>query len=165
MTKMLFELTVDKKNQTVDIIREFPYNLDLIWSVFTKQEYIDQWIAPKPYTSKTKYMDFKVGGKRFYAMVSPEGVERWALQEYTSITPKTNFKVFGTFTDADGNPEQNGSEWNHTFSESNGITRVHITIYTESLLRMENLLEGFKAGFTMSLENLEDLLTLLNTNI
>ena len=74
-------------------------------------------------------------------------------------------KFFGTFTDADGNPEQNGSEWNHTFSESNGITRVHITIYNESLLRMENLLEGFKAGFTMSLENLEDLLTLLNTNI
>lgn len=165
MTKMFFELTVDKENKTVDIIRDFPYNIDLIWSVFTQQEYIDQWIAPKPYTCKTKYMDFKVGGKRFYAMVSPEGDERWALQEYTSITPKTNFKVFGTFTDKDGNPEQNGSEWNHTFSENNGNTRVHITIYNESLVRMENLLEGFKIGFTMSLENLEDLLTLLNTKI
>ncbi len=62
--------------------------------VYQKEEILDQsrW-APKPFTSKTKIMDFKVGGRRFYAMVSPEGNEGWSIQKYTSISPKTNFKV------------------------------------------------------------------------
>ena len=71
---------------------------------------------------------FKVGGRRFYAMVSPEGHERWAIQKYTSISPKTNFKMFNAFADKDENPELPGSDWNYTFSELNGITKVSITI-------------------------------------
>ena len=47
---------------------------------YTKPELLDQWWAPKPWMSRTKAMDFKVGGRRFYAMVSPEGVERWSVQ-------------------------------------------------------------------------------------
>ena len=45
-----------------------------------------------PGLSKTKFMDFKVGGRRFYAMVSPEGQERWSIQKYTSITSKNQFQ-------------------------------------------------------------------------
>ena len=69
-------------------------------------------------------MDFKVGGRRFYAMVSPEGQERWSIQKYTSITPKTNFKYFNAFADKDENPELPGSEWDYNFSEQNGTTTV-----------------------------------------
>src|SRR6478752_7977149 len=83
---LLFDFTVDKSKKTVFITREFDAELSLVWDAFTKAELIDQWIAPKPMISKTKYQDFKVGGKRFYAMISPEGQERWALQKYTSIT-------------------------------------------------------------------------------
>lgn len=107
-------------------------------------------------------MNFEVGGKRFYAMVSPEGQERWSIQEYTSITPKTNFKMSNAFADKDENPELPGSEWDYNFSEQNGITKVSITIYNESFDRMEMLLEGFKEGFTMTLNNLEKLLTSLS---
>src|SRR6185503_5266277 len=94
---LLFDFTVDKAKKTVYITREFDADLSLVWDAFTKAELLDQWLAPKPMTSKTKYQDFKVGGKRFYAMVSPEGQERWAIQEYTSITPKTNFKMYNAF--------------------------------------------------------------------
>src|SRR6185312_7848901 len=123
---------------------------------------LDQWLAPKPMTCKTKYQDFKVGGKRFYAMVSPEGQERWAIQEYTSITPKTNFKMYNAFSDKDENRELPGSEWDYSFSEQNGITKVNIVIYNESFERLETLLEGFKIGFAMTLENLENLLASLS---
>jgi uncharacterized protein YndB with AHSA1/START domain len=155
---MLFDFTVDKAAKTVVITREFAAGLSLVWDAFTKQELLDQWVAPKPYFSKTKYMNFEVGGKRFYAMVSPEGTESWAIQEYTSITPKTNFKMYNAFADKDENPQLPGSEWNHDFSEQNGITKVVITIYNESFDRMERLLEGFQQGFTVSLENLDKLL-------
>ena len=107
-------------------------------------------------------MDFKVGGKRFYAMINPDGQERWAIQTYTSITPKTNFKLYNSFADKDENPELPGSEWDHIFSEQNDRTTVRITIFNESFERMEKILEGFTIGFTMSLENLENLLTTLS---
>ena len=157
---LLFDFTVDKPTKTVFITREFDANLSLVWDAFTKAEILDQWVAPKPWSSKTKYMNFEVGGRRFYAMVSPEGLERWAIQEYTSITPKTNFKMFNTFADAAENRELPGSDWDYNFSEKNGTTKVSITIYNESLERLEKMIEmGFTEGFKMSMENLENLLS------
>ena len=159
---LLFDFTVDKSTKTVLIKREFDANLSLVWDAFTKSELIDQWISPKPMTCKTKYQDFRVGGKRFYAMISPEGQERWALQQYTSITPKTNFIMYNAFADKDENPELPGSEWDHTFSEENGKTKVSISIYNESLERLERILDGFTKGMKMSLVNLENLLATLS---
>ena len=105
---LVFDFTVDKTAKTVVINREFDAELSLVWDAFTKQEILDQWVAPKPFVSKTKYMNFEVGGRRFYAMVSPEGQERWGIQQYTSITPKTNFKMMNAFADKEGNPELPG---------------------------------------------------------
>ena len=160
---LLFDFTVDKEAKKVFITREFDAELSMVWDAFTKADLLDQWVAPKPWLSKTKFMDFKVGGRRFYAMVSPEGVERWAIQKYTSITPKTNFKMYNAFADKDENPELPGSEWDYIFSEHNGKTTVHITIYNESLSRLEKMIEmGFTEGFKMSMNNLENLLETLN---
>jgi uncharacterized protein YndB with AHSA1/START domain len=163
MNNLQFELKVDKSTKTVYINREFNAELSLVWDAFTKEELLDQWVAPKPWTSKTKFMNFEVGGKRFYAMVSPDGYEKWSIQEYTSITPKTNFKMSNAFADKDGNPELPGSDWDYNFSEQNGITKVSITIYNESLERLERMIEmGFTEGFKMSMNNLESLLVTLN---
>jgi uncharacterized protein YndB with AHSA1/START domain len=96
---MEMDFVVDKEAKTVSITKEFAFGLDLVWDAYTKPELLDQWWAPKPWMSRTKVLDFKVGGRRFYAMVSPEGDERWAVQKYTSITPKTNFKLFNAFAD------------------------------------------------------------------
>lgn len=154
----LFDFTLDKSTKMVLITMEFDADLSTVWDAFTKPEILDQWYAPKPFVSKTKYMEFKVGGRRFYAMVSPEGQERWAIQKYTSITPKTNFKMRNTFADKDENPELTGSDWDLSFSEQGETTKVNISIYNESLERLESLLEGFKMGMAMTYENLRDLL-------
>ena len=160
---LLLDFTVDKTTKTVFVNREFAAELPLVWDAFTKQEILDQWWAPKPWASKTKFMNFEVGGRRFYAMVSPEGQERWSVQKYTSITPKTNFKFFNAFADENENPELPGSEWDLNFSEKNGTTKVSIIIYNESLERMEKQIEmGFQGGFTMTLNYLEELLASLS---
>ena len=161
--ELLFDFIVDKSTKTVSVTREFDADLSLVWDAYTKPEILDQWWAPKPWASKTKLMNFEVGGRRFYAMVSPEGHERWSVQKYTSISPKTNFKFFNTFADKDENPELPGSEWDLSFSEQNGTTKVSISIYNESLERLEKMIEmGFKEGFTMTLNYLENLLTTLS---
>jgi uncharacterized protein YndB with AHSA1/START domain len=155
-----FDFTVDKAAKTVYITREFDAELSLVWDAFTKAEILDQWVAPKPFRSVTKSMDFKVGGQRLYAMVSPEGHSRWVIQKYMSITPKTNFKLFNAFSDENGNPEPTGSEWDYTFTERDGKTTVKIKIYNESLARMEKMIEmGFNEGFKASIVNLEEVLT------
>ena len=160
---LLFDFTVDKAAKTVFITREFDADLSLVWDAFTKAEILDQWVAPKPWTSKTKFMDFKVGGRRFYAMVSPEGQEHWAIQKYTSISPKTNFKMFNAFADKDENIELPGADWDYKFSEQDGRTIVNITVYNESLARMEKMIEmGFTEGFEMSMVNLEGVLAALS---
>ena len=162
MNNLQFDFKVDKSTKTVFIDRAFNAELSLVWDAFTKPEILDQWWAPKPFESKTKVMEFKVGGRRFYAMVSPEGQEMWQLQQYTSITPKTNFKFLSVFADKDENPYLPGSNWDLNFTEQNGITKVSISIYNESLERMEKMIEmGFKEGFTMTLNELANILTIL----
>jgi len=161
---MKMDFIVDKQTKTVSITKEFAFELSLVWDAYTKPELLDQWWAPKPLTSRTKVMDFRVGGRRFYAMVSPDGQELgWAIQKYTSISPKTNFKFFNAFADEEENPQLPGSDWDLNFSEQDGTTKVSISIYNESLERLEKGLEmGFKEGTMSQLDNLEDLLAKLS---
>lgn len=163
---MLSEFIVNKETKTVLITAEFDAELDLVWDAYTKAELLDQWYAPKPWTSRTKHMNFEVGGRRFYAMVSPEGVERWAVQTYKSITPKTNFKFFNAFADENENLELPGSEWDLNFSEQAGTTKVTVSIYNESLERLERMIEmGFVEGAKMQLQHLEKLFAKWSKNL
>ena len=160
----LFGFNVDKTKKTVFVEMEFDADISLVWDAFTKAEILDQWYAPAPWMSKTKFMNFEVGGRRFYAMVGPDGQENWAIQKYTSISPKTNFKFFNAFADKDENPQLPGSEWDLSFTDQDGKTKVNITIYNESLERMEKMIEmGFREGFTATLNNLKNLLATLSS--
>jgi uncharacterized protein YndB with AHSA1/START domain len=157
-----FDFTVDKTNHKVFVNREFAAEHSLVWDAFTKQEILDQWWAPKPWSSRTKSMDFKEGGRRFYAMVSPEGQEHWSIQDYTSISPKANFKYTDAFSDKDQkiNDELPSSEWDLSFSEYNGTTTVKITVKHKTLADLEQIIQmGFKEGFTMTLNDLANLLS------
>jgi len=157
---MEMDFIVNKETKTVSITKEFDAPRDMVWAAYTTAELLDQWWAPKPMTSRTKVMEFREGGRRFYAMVSPDGQERWAVQEYKSITPKTNFKFFNAFADENENPQLPGSDWDFNFSEKDGRTTVNISIYNESLERMERVMadDGFKLGTEAQLNNLENLL-------
>jgi uncharacterized protein YndB with AHSA1/START domain len=158
---LLFDFTVDKATSTVVVNREFAADLSSVWDAFTTRELLDQWWAPKPWTSRTRSMDFKTGGRRFYAMVSPEGQEHWSIQDFTSISPKSNFKFIDAFTSKDGviNTEMPSSHWDLNFSERDGITSVKIAIKHKSPADLEQIIKmGFKEGFTMTLNELEKLL-------
>lgn len=159
------EFIVNKETKTVSITKEFAAGLDLVWDAYTKAELLDQWWAPKPFLSRTKVLDFTVGGRRFYAMVGPDGGERWAVQKYTSITPKTNFKFFNAFADAEENLQLPGSDWNFDFIDQGETTTVSVSIYNESLERMEMILaRGFTEGVKAQLASLEELLATLSAS-
>jgi len=109
-------------------------------------------------------MDFKVGGHRFYAMVSPEGQEHCSIEKYTSINPKTNLGWASSFADKDENinAEFPNSNWELNFIEQNETTTVSIAIKHKTLADIEMHIQmGFKEGFTMTLNELETLLSTL----
>jgi uncharacterized protein YndB with AHSA1/START domain len=164
-SSLLFDFTVDKATSTVTVKKEFSAELPLVWDAFTRQEILDQWWGPKPWVSITKHMNFEVGGRRFYAMRSPQGEEHWSLQEYTAISPKRNFKTLCSFTDANENinPAFPKSDWHLDFNEAGGLTTATITIRHEKLEDLEKLIQmGFKEGFTMTLHQLDSLLSELS---
>ena len=71
--------------------------------------------------------------------------------------------MFNAFADKDENPELPGSDWDYTFTEEDGKTTVRITIYNESLARLEKMIEmGFTEGMSLSLKTLDDVLTTLS---
>jgi len=157
-SNLLMNFTVDKENSTVNVKREFDASLSNVWSAWTEQEILDQWWAPAPWKSRTKSMDFKVGGRRLYAMVGPEGEEHWALADFTSISPKTNFKWLDAFCDSEGNINTDfpRSDWNVSFSENGDSTFVDIAIKHDKLSDLEQTIQmGFKEGFTIAMEGLD----------
>ena len=157
-TNLQMDFTVDKATSTVNVKREFNAPLSNVWSAWTEPEILDQWWAPAPWKSKTKRMDFKEGGQRLYAMVGPEGEEHWAIADYTSITPKTNFKYLDAFCDNEGNlnTEFPRSDWNVSFSEKDKLTVVDVTIKHEKLSDLEQIIAmGFKEGFTIAMKGLD----------
>ena len=157
-SNLLMNFTVDKENKTVNIKREFNASLSDVWSAWTEAEILDQWWAPAPFKSQTKSMEFKEGGRRLYAMVGLEGEERWSSFDYTSISPKTNFKYASTFCDSEGKPNSEfaSSFWSVSFSEQDNSTFVDIAIKRDSLPELEKLIEmGFKEGITVTMKSLD----------
>ena len=170
INNLLFDFTVDKTTNTIFITREFDAGLSLVWDAFTKPEILDQWGAPEPWKTQTISMDFRVGGRRFYKMTSPERQEHFAVQDFTSISPKTNFKYISGSSDKDENinPQFYGAENTLDFSEANGpdgyrVTTFRMTIKYKDLATLEMMAnDRFKEGFTMTLNILEKLLATLS---
>lgn len=158
---LLFDFSVDKKNKTVQVTREFAAQLNLVWDAWTKPELLDQWWAPKPYQTKTKTLNFREGGYWLYAMVGPEGDVHWCRADYKEIRPLKSFSATAAFCDENGNINQDfpRSSWKNKFKETEEGTTVDITIEYEELADLEKIIEmGFKEGFTMALENLDQYL-------
>jgi uncharacterized protein YndB with AHSA1/START domain len=160
MKNLAFDFTVDKTNKTVNVKREFAAGKNAVWSAWTEKEILDNWWAPKPWKADTKSMDFTEGGKWIYAMRGPEGEEHWSLAEYISIQPKDYFKAMDAFCDSDGNINKDfpQTKWKVDFEEKNEHTLVSIQLNFETIEDLEKLTEmGFKEGFTMAMENLDEI--------
>lgn len=150
--------TVDKKTNQIHIDRPFDAPLDLVWAAWTEADILDQWWAPKPWTARTKHMDFREGGSWLYAMVGPEGEEHWSKVEYIRIRPKTDFTAVDGFCDADGNlnTDMPRNHWENTFIDEGDRTTVRMVLSFETLSDLEAIIQmGFKEGITAGMENLD----------
>ena len=88
---LLFDFTVDKSTKTVFINREFDADLSLVWDAFTKQEILDQWWAPKPWASKTKYHGFQSWWTKILCYGKPRRTGTLVNPEIYFHYPKNQF--------------------------------------------------------------------------
>ena len=163
---LLFDFTVDKATATIKITREFAAGLDLVWDAFTKAEILDQWIAPEPWRTETKEMDFCEGGRWLYAMVSPENVYHWSLVNFIKIEAKSGFSSKNSFCDENGdpnNPAFTSSLTETTFRAGVKSTTVQIVKQMADLAQLEKFVAmGFKEGMSVTMKNLDNLLATLS---
>jgi len=155
------DFVVDKQNNKVKVTREFTAPLSKVWAAWTQSELLDQWWAPKPWKTRTKTMDFKDGGHWLYAMVGPESEEHWCRADFKSVQPMKSFKGVDAFCDPNGKITNDFpiAYWDLKFTEAKNKTTVQIEISYDSIADLEKYIElGFKEGFTMALENLDELL-------
>jgi uncharacterized protein YndB with AHSA1/START domain len=162
---MQFDFLVDKEKNTITVKREFAANRQLVWDCHTKAELLNQWFAPKPFTTKTKSMDFRKGGHWTYAMVDPDGKEYWGHTEYTSVNPIDGYTTIDAFADEKGNvnPDLPRATWVVSFKDHGKNTLVQTIVTYPTLADLETVMNmGMKEGLTATLESLDELLLKLN---
>ena len=158
---MQLSFTLDEAKNQIHVSREFHGPLSKVWDAWTNPEILDQWWAPKPWRARTHSMNFTEGGTWRYAMVGPANEEHWCRADYSYINTESQYKALDAFTDPEGNVnnEMPRSNWSVSFNEKDDGTVVNIVITYPSLDAMKQIIElGFKEGFTMAMENLDELL-------
>lgn len=156
-----FEFITDKDISTLTVRREFAAGRQLVWDCHTKSEYLDQWFAPKPLTTKTKHMDFREGGYWHYAMIMPDGQEYWSRLDYETIRPIDGYTAKDGFSDASGavNVDMPRSNWDVSFSDLDDHTLVATIVRYASPEDLQKVIDmGMKEGMTSTLERLDELL-------
>ncbi|HOY30051.1 MAG TPA: SRPBCC domain-containing protein [Flavobacteriales bacterium] len=158
----IFNFTVQKEARQITVDRSFNAPLDPVWSAWTEADILCKWWAPKPYQCVIKALDFREGGRWHYYMQGPEGDRHWCYFDYEPIRPKTSFSGSDSFCDENGvaNSIKPKVTWEANFSEVDGSTTVHMVLHFASPEDLEEIIAmGFKEGFTMGLDQLEELLT------
>jgi PhnB protein len=156
---ILFDFKVDASTNTIRVDRSFNAPIDLVWAAWTEPDILEQWWAPKPYKAVVASMDFRVGGRMLYYMLSPEGDKHWCLFDYETINPLKSYSGMDAFCDENGGVNSNHPRlhWTNTFEDKGDETVVHVLIKFDSYKDIEAIIQmGFKEGFTMGLQNLDE---------
>lgn len=159
-SNLQFDFTVNKKDKTIHIKREFDANVELVWQAWTTAELLDQWWGPNPWRAETKTMDFSEGGSWLYAMVGPEGDKHWSKVNYLTIIPKKSITAKDGFCDEHGtmNTEFPQNLWKNDFIPQEDKTLVDMLLTFNTLTDLEMIIQmGFKEGFTIGLKQLDEL--------
>ena len=162
--ELIFEFEVDMDNVLIHVRKEFTASLELVWRAYTDSEILDKWWAPLPWKTQTKEMNFVEGGRWLYAMVGPEGEKHWSRADYKRIKAGQFFEASDAFCkneEGEINEDFPRAEWKTSFeSRGDSLTLVEIRTRYTSKKDLEAVVQmGMKEGFTMALEQLEDLLS------
>jgi uncharacterized protein YndB with AHSA1/START domain len=156
----VFEKDITAKK--IHVVREFNAPVEAVWKAWTDPAMLEKWWGPKPWVAITKSMDFTVGGVWLYSMVGPDGQKHWSHVKFTAIEDGSRFATDTVFCDENGTvaPGASVGHWDNKFVALGDKTKVVVDLSFDDEATIKMMVQmGFESGFTMGLNQLEELLT------
>jgi uncharacterized protein YndB with AHSA1/START domain len=159
MSEKHLSITIENDGRTLVVERDFAAGQEAVWDAWTTPDLLDRWWAPKPYQARTKSMELREGGTWLYAMTGPEGDTHYGSNTYTAIDAPRSFSSVDAFCDENGkiNDGLPRATWSTTFEKQGEGTRVTVRSTYDDAEDL-NIEMGMKEGFTMALQNLDEVL-------
>ena|ERR1700761_9428288 len=151
----------DPSGKKLFVTRKFNAPLAKVWPAWTTAELLDKWWAPKPWKAETKSMNFTPGGAWYYSMVSPQNERHHNKVSFHTIEPGKSFSSSAIFCNENGEPTDGFPvmHWQVEFTKAGNTTEVNIAVSCDTEAGLQQMIQmGFQGGFTMGLNNLDELL-------
>lgn len=155
------EQTRPLTEREVTITRVFDAPRALVFKAWTDAAQLAQWWGPKGFTNPICEFEARLGGKIRIHMRAPDGMLYPMKGEIREITPPERLAFTNIAVDEAGNHILEGFT-TVIFAEETGKTRM--TMHTRACAVVDKAaayLQGMEAGWTMSIDRLEDLLARL----
>lgn len=146
-------------SREITLTRMYDGPREEVFALWTEAEHLARWWGPDGFTAPTVESDPRPGGALLIVMAGPDGFQETMQATYRDVVPPERLVVDSVVAGADG---ARFIESSHTvtFAEVGGKTEVTVRARA-SVFRPEGLaaLEGMLAGWTQSLQCLDDALT------
>jgi uncharacterized protein YndB with AHSA1/START domain len=145
------------------LTRVFEAPRALVFKAWTDPGHMQRWWGPKGFTNPVCELHARVGGAWHIVMRGPDGAEYPCGGVFREVLEPERLVFTNIATDKNGNPMLDGLT-TVTFAEHAGKTQL--TLQTRATAVVDYAiayLTGMEAGWTQSIERLDDLLGEMNT--
>ena len=142
----------------VMLTRVFDAPRALVWQAWTNSKMMAQWFGPRGFTSSVPELDVRVGGSLRIVMHGPDGNDYPMKGVFREVVAPERLVFSNIAIDKDGNHLLEG-ETTVIFAEEDGKTTLTLQTYAVGKVPIApQMLAGMKAGWTQSIDKLEELL-------
>jgi len=142
---------------TVTLARVFDAPRALVWKAWTDPKMMAQWFGPRGFTNPVCELDVRVGGSLRIVMRGPDGNDYPMKGVFREVFAPERLVFTNIAIDNDGRHLLEG-ETTVTFAESNNGTTLTLRTHAVGLVPIATqMLAGMEAGWTQSIDKLEEL--------
>ena len=128
----------------------------LVFRAWTESEHLSQWFGPRGFTIPRCTVDARVGGSLRIVMRAPDGAEHPMKGTFREVVPNERLSFTNMALDAHENTLLEGVT-TVTFADEGTGTRMTVTTFAEGAAGVvERMLDGMEAGWTQTLDKLEE---------
>jgi len=138
-----------------------------VWEAYADANIFAKWYSTNGWTTRVKHFDFTAGGYTLFAMKCEDenqkmfGQESWNKSEFSSVTPIDTFTYKDSFSDEDGNSNENmpTTEITVILEEVNDATKItSVSIFDSKEGLQQALAMGMEEGIKQTFSKLANII-------
>ena len=144
--------------RTLRLTRLFDAPRELVWQDWTDPKMLGQWFGPRGLSSRVPELDVRVGGSLRIVMQGPDGNDYPMKGTFREVVAPERLVFSNIAIDIEGKHLLEGLT-TVTFAEQGGKTTLTLHTYAVGCVSIaRQMLAGMEAGWTQSIDKLEELL-------